>query len=87
MVMHVEGMMYEDEYLEEMCYHAYIYGKKIDQNCYEKGEFVYKYDSYAFDYEFGVPGHVPLGDWDIYLKLNDPDGKCVGCVKGKYFVN
>jgi hypothetical protein len=84
--MHTEGMMEEDAYIENMCYYAYLSGKLLEKQCFEKGEFAYKYENYGFEYIPFIPSYVPAGQWKIFLKVEDADDECVGCLRANYYV-
>jgi len=44
-------------------------------------------DEYQFDFRIMVPPFIPLGKWDIYLKLRNDQNVILGCIKGVYTVD
>ena len=80
------GMMEEDTFVNDFCYYAHLNGKLLEKQCEERGDVVYKYDIYDFEFTSYVPPYVPAGDWKIYLKLHDADDVCIACIQATYQV-
>ena len=80
--LHIDGVMHANVFAKDFCYEAYLNGKKLDKQCYDRGDIVIAEDEYQFD--FRIMPFIPLGSWVIFLKLRTDKNKILGGIQGEY---
>lgn len=85
--LHIDGVMHANMFVKDFCYEALLNGKKLDKQCFDRGDIVIAEDEYQFDFKIMVPPFIPLGDWIIFLKLRNDQNQILGCIEGKYSVD